>query len=104
MKNASVFLTFDNRRHNPITLFDAAASKTQIVALTPTYNNGELLEKLHAYTGDSTPEVASLITKIMNGELETKTDLAYKVAQENSLRKLGLALKEEYESLLKEED
>lgn len=104
MKNASVFLAFDNRRYNPITLFDAAASKTQIVALSPLYNNKDLLRKLNAYVGDSTPEVASIITKIMNGELETKTELAYKVAQENSLRKLGLALKKNYDSLLKGED
>ena len=100
MKNASIYLSFDNRRHNPITLLDAAASKTQIVALSPTHHNEELLNKLHAYVGDSTPEVASIITNLLTGKLELKIKDAYKVAQENSLRKLGAVLKDEYTSLL----
>ena len=103
MKNASIYLAFDNRRHSPITLLDAAASRTQIVALNPVYRNDELLNKLHAYRGDSTPEVGSIITNIMNGNLEKHVEEAYEFAHENSLRKLGIALKKEYASLLKGE-
>lgn len=104
MKNASVYLTFDNRRHNPITLIDAAASKTQIVSLTPHYNNDELLNKLCALSGDSTPEVARIITNVMDGQIDTNIDKAYKFAQDNSLHKLGIALEKEYSSLLKGEN
>ena len=41
------------------------------------------------------------ITNIMNGKLETHVEEAYEFAHDNSLRKLGLALKKEYASLLK---
>lgn len=104
MKNASIYLSFDNTRHSPISLFDAASSSTQIVSLEPNGLNNEILQKLGAYTGKTIKDVANIINKLCNNELEFNTEKAKQVAQENSLKALGNALKEAYTSILKGEE
>lgn len=101
MKHASVFLSFDNSRHAPLTLLDAAASKTQIVALKPLGFNEETLKKTHAIVCENIDDVASAITKLMEGTIENHCEEAYNFACENSLTKLGKRLNEEYTKLLK---
>lgn len=100
MKCASIYLSLDNSHHCPITLLDAAASKTQIVALEPTKLNKEMLKKLNAYIGDNPSAVAEIINKLIKGELENKADLAYEYAKENSLENVGKRLVEIYQSLI----
>mgnify|MGYP003328083451 CR=1 FL=1 len=102
MKKASIYLSFDNMRHSPITLLDAASSGTQIVSLKPNGLNENILEKLGAYSGKTIKEVAGLIDKLLNDELEMNIAKAKQVARENSLKALGNALKEEYKIVMKE--
>ncbi len=100
MKCASIYLSLDNSHHSPITLLDAAASKTQVVALEPTKLNDEMLKNLHAYIGQSPEEVANIINKLISGELASTVDEAYKYAQENSLENVGKKLINLYNSLI----
>lgn len=104
MKNASIYLSFDNTRHSPITLFDAASSGTQIVSLRPNGLNDEILNKLGAYSGTTIKEVGEIINKYFNNELPSNVELAKQVAHENSLKALGKALQEKYNSILKGEE
>lgn len=101
MKNASIYLSFNNQRHSPISLFDAAGSNTQIVSLEPNGLNSDILNKLGAYSGKTIKEVGEIINKLFNNELKFNVSDAKKVAQENSLKALGNALKDEYNSILK---
>ena len=104
MKNASIYLSFDNSRHSPISLFDAASSSTQIVSLEPNGLNSEILNKLGAYTGKTIKEVGNIINKLFNNELEFNVSKAKQIAYDNSLKALGNALKEEYSSIMKGEE
>ena len=102
LKKAALYLSFDNRRHNPITLLDVAASKTQIVAMAPLYPNEEILKQMDPYIGKDEEEVAALITNLMEDKLPLRVEKAFKVAQENSIDKLGDKLVDLYEKLIKE--
>ena len=97
MANASIYLALDNSKHSPITLLDAMASKTQIVALSPTLLNEELLKLGHAYIGKDEDEVASYINKLYNGELKDNSEVAYQYACENSLKNVGKKLLKIYQ-------
>ena len=102
MKQASIYLSFDNSKHSPITLLDAASSKTQIVALKPLSYNEEILRETRAYTCEDIDEVVKTINGLMDGSLSYKIDEAYEFAKENSISRLGEKLKEEYEDILME--
>jgi 1,2-diacylglycerol-3-alpha-glucose alpha-1,2-glucosyltransferase len=104
MKKASIYLALDNSKHSPITLLDAAASKSQIVALAPTLLNEELLNDLHAYVGNNTKEVSEIINRLYTGDLKSTVDKAHVYAQKNSLMELGKRLKQIYESVLDRRD
>ncbi len=102
MKQASIYLSFDNSKHSPITLLDAASSKTQIVALEPLSYNEEILKETRAYTCANVGEVVLTIEGLMKGSLPFKVEEAYEFAKKNSLEKLGEELKEEYENIITE--
>lgn len=102
MKQASVYLAFDNRRHTPLPLMDAAASKTQIVALEPALANEEILKSLGAYIVYNEEMAADTIAQLIEGHLESHIKEAYKIATNNSLEAFGLSLEKIYDSLLKE--
>lgn len=104
MKNASIYLSFDNRRHSPITLFDAASSGTQIVSLKPNDLNNDILDKLGAYSGTTISEVCNIINQLFLNKLPFNVEQARKVAHENSLKALGNSLLEKYDSLMKGEE
>lgn len=103
MRNALAYLSFDNRRRSPLTLFDAAASKTQIISLKPNNYNEEILTKLKAVCCNTSYEVSKTIDAINNGEYINNVEQVYKVARANSLKKLGTKLIEIYNNLLKGE-
>ena len=92
MANASVYLALDNTRHSPITILDAMASKTQIVALLPTLQNTELLEQANAYIGESEEAIASILNNLHDGKFKNRSEDAYQVACENSLENVGKKL------------
>lgn len=100
MKKASCYLAFDNDKHAPITLLDVAASKTPIVALSPTGLNEELLNNLHAFKGNNADEVSDIINKVLSNEIQPPIDEAYEYAKKNSLIKLGEQLIHVYEEVL----
>lgn len=100
MKLASIYIALDNTKHSPITLLDAAASKTQIIALSPLSMNEELLKDLHAYTCDDINKMSELINNLLSGKLEFTIDQAYEYAKENSISKVGKKLIKVYEEIL----
>lgn len=100
LKNASIMLALDNSRHNPLTLLDAMASKTQIVALEPLYLNEEILKDAHAYIAKDEIEASEIIQKLINGKLKYHTEEAYKYACDNNLENTGKKLKTLYQKLL----
>ncbi len=102
IKNASIYLSLDNSKHSPLTLLDAAASKTQIVALEPLSYNEQILNETHAYTCDTIGKVIETLNGLLNGTLDYHTDEAYEFAKENSIEKLGESLKKEYTEILLE--
>ncbi len=104
MRKASIFLMLDNSRHSPITMYDAAASKTQLVSLKPLGYNEELLKEMRAYACEDEEEVVKTIDGLFEGKLPFNTKDAYKVAKEASLAKLGKILRSEYENILKESE
>ena len=100
MVNASIYLSLENKKHSPITLLDAAASKTQIVALEPTHLNKKILELTHAYIAKDENEVADIINKLNDGTLENRSSIAYEYAKENSLKNVGKKLIRIYQNLI----
>ncbi len=102
MKNAYIYLSLDNSKHSPLTLLDAAASKTQIVALEPLSYNEQILNETHAYTCESIEKVISTLNGLLNGTLTRHIDEAYEFAKENSIEKLGESLRKEYTEILLE--
>ena len=102
MKQTGVYLLLDNTRHCPITLLDAAASKTQIVALKPLGYNEELLKEMRAYACEDDDEIAKTIEGVLEGKIPSNVKEAYKFAKANSLANLGKTLRKEYEEVLME--
>ncbi len=100
MNKASIYLSIENNYHSPLTLLDAGASKTQVIALSPFKSNNEMLEKLHAYVAKSEDEAANLIIKYMNGKIKSYVEEAYNFAKANSVKKLGTNLKKIYQKLI----
>lgn len=100
MTKATIYLSLDNDNHSPLTLFDAAASKTQIIALEPLKSNKELLISLHAYIAKDTDEAANLINAYMEEKIPSRVNEAYRVAKNNSLTKLGDKLIHIYTNLI----
>ncbi len=100
MNKASIYLSIENNYHSPLTLLDAGASKTQIIALAPLKSNNEILEKLHAYVAQSEEEVIKLIVKYMNGKIKSNVEEAYNFAKANSIKKTGTNLKKIYQKLI----
>ena len=97
MANASIYLALDNTHHSPITILDAMASKTQIVALLPTLQNTELLEQAQAYIGESDEAIASILNNLHDGKFKNRSDIAYQVACDNSLQNVGKKLLKIYQ-------
>lgn len=102
MYKASIFLALDNTYHNPITLLDAAASKTQIVAVKPYELNESMFDELCAYKVNDVNEAIKIINQLSNNELEYKVDEAFETAKKHSLENVGKKLKEIYLSLMEE--
>ena len=100
MAKATIYLSIDNDYHSPLTLLDAAASKTQIIALEPLKGNKELLTSLKAYVAKDVDEVSNLINLYMEGKLTSHVNEAYRFAKNNSLNKLGDKLMHVYTKLI----
>lgn len=100
MKNASIMLALDNSKHNPITLLDAAASHTQVVALAPLYLNSEILDNVGAYVNEDIKGLSQTIDKLMSGKLKYNTDKAYKYAMDNNLENTGVKLINLYNKII----
>ena len=102
MKNAGIFLNLENSRHSPITLLDAAASKTQIIALKPFGYNEEILKDMRACMCENIDEVAKFINGIFEGKIPSSVKESYAYAKKNSLANLGKTLRNEYEQIIRE--
>lgn len=102
MKNAGIILNLENSRHNPISLLDAAASKTQIIALKPLGYNEEILKDMRAYMCEDIDEVAKLINGIFEEKIPNTIKDSYSFAKKNSLASLGKILREEYAQIITE--
>ncbi|MCF0117534.1 MAG: glycosyltransferase [Bacilli bacterium] len=100
MKKTSAFVSVDNSNHSPITIIDASAGKTPIVAMKPLGLNKELLDNVGALIAENEIEVANYINSIVEGNVATNEEKGFEYAKENSLFKLGEQLIEIYKSLL----
>ncbi len=102
MKHAKIYLMLDNSKHSPITLLDAAASKTQVIALKPLGYNEEILKEIRAYACDDVDDIAKTINELLENKLQSNVKEALKFARSNSLSNLGKSLRKEYEAVLME--
>lgn len=102
MKQAGIYLSLDNTRHAPITMLDAAASKTQIIALKPLGYNEEILKEMRAYACEDADEIVKTIVGVFEGKIPSTTKEAYKIAKQSSLANLGKMLRKEYEEVIME--
>lgn len=100
MDKASLYLDINNKYPSPITLLDAAASKTQIISLNSSELNNEMLTNLKAYITKTPDEVIKVIKGVMSGELENTSNEAYEFAKAHSLSNVGQDLVKIYQSLL----
>lgn len=100
MRMASVVLYLDNRHHSPISLLDAAASKTQVVSLGPAGLNEEYLEAIKANICNNIDDVTKVINEIATGKSKIVNAEAYEFAKENSLKVVGKQLITIYKNLL----
>lgn len=100
MKQSSIYLSLDNSSHSPIGLLDAAASKSQVIALSPTNENEEILNNVRAYVCEDEKDVANTITNLLENKIESHVDEAYEFAKNNSLKNLGEHLIEIYSRLI----
>ncbi len=100
MNKASIYLSIDNNYHAPLTLLDAAASKTQIIALSPLNSNEEILNKLGALVAKDEDEVSKLIVKFLNGKIKSHVVEAYNFAKNNSIKRLSNKLNKIYQTIL----
>ncbi len=96
MKNASLYLAIDNEKFSPMSLFDAACAKTQIIALEPLLYNREILISLGAIVATNLDDLATKIIEYMDGKIPSNTNKAYAYANRHSLLKLGKDLEKNY--------
>ena len=100
MNKASIYLSLENNYHSPLTLLDAAASKTQIIALNPLKGNKEMLTNLKAYVAEDEDRLATLVDKYMKGKIKSSVEEAYNFAKNNSIKKLANKLEKIYQELI----
>lgn len=102
MKCATIFLQLTNMSHSPISILDAAASKTQLVSISYKGLNEDYLDSCKCYYGDNAEELSKIINGLINNELKYTTEEAFEFAKNNSIENLGISLVQIYENLLRE--
>lgn len=102
MLNASCYLLLNESHPDCQTLFDAFASKTQVVAYGNQKCNPILKNKENCYIVSSPQKAGKLIESLSQGLEKSTIMQGYLLAKQNSLPNLAKKLKAIYADLLKE--
>lgn len=104
MINASVYLSFPAPRSDQLTVLDAMAAKTEVVAFGLPLEGDVIEDKKNAYCALTKEKVAKTIESYCAGKLAPTIIEGYRKAKSCSLDRVGQRLKADYESLLKDSE
>ena len=94
-----LFPTYEETEGIPI--IEACACKTNAIVRDIPIFDDWLTDGVNVYKAKDVDEFEVKIKKILNKELPSVSNEAYKVAKERDIKKIGLKLKEAYEEVLK---
>ena len=94
-----IFPTYEETEGIPI--IEACACKTKALIRDIPVFDGWLKDKVNVYKAKTIDEFEDKIKKIVNNELPSLEEEAYKVAKERDIKIIGKQLKEVYEEVLK---
>ena len=94
-----LFPTFEETEGIPI--IEACACKTNAIIRDIPIFDDWLIDGVNVYKAKDVDEFELKIKKLMNNELPSLTEEAYKVAKERDIKKIGDKLKSVYEEVLK---
>ncbi len=100
MMNALAYILPGYTMSGVVTLMDAMASKTQIIALNKTIFKDEIIDGETGYVCLSGMDLINTLTKFLNKEIPSTVEKAYQIAMDLPLEKLGIFLKNHYEHLI----
>ena len=84
-----------------IVVLEALACKAQVVVRDIPVFEGWLKTEINCYKGEHVDAFVKILTALVTGEQLSTVEAGYEVAEERSLFKIGLKLKETYEQVLK---
>lgn len=97
-----IFPTLEETEGIPI--IEACACKTKALIRDIPVFDGWLSDGVNVYKAKDIDEFEDKIKKIIDGKLPDITDNAYKIAKKKDIKRVGLELKEVYESVIKMDD
>ncbi|MCX5775024.1 MAG: glycosyltransferase [Firmicutes bacterium] len=97
--NANVFFVPSYVKAGTVSFLDAMAAKCQIIARESAVYADMLTNKKEAHICKTTSECEKKLGSFLDGKLESTVDAAYELAQTVDLKKVGMALKDIYDSL-----
>ena len=83
-----------------ITIIEAASCKTNMIVRDIPVFNGWLINKKNVYMAKSIDEFKQKIEELINGEIQSLSEEAYKIAIERKSENIGKQLKETYNEVL----
>lgn len=83
-----------------ITIIESASCKTNMIVRDIPVFNGWLVDKKNVYMAKSIDEFKQKIEEIINGEIQSLSEEAYKIAIERKSENIGKKLKETYSEVL----
>lgn len=83
-----------------ITIIESASCKTNMIVRDIPVFNGWLVDKKNVYMAKSIDEFKQKIEEIINGEIQSLSEEAYKIAIERKSKNIGKKLKETYSEVL----
>ncbi len=83
-----------------ITIIESASCKTNMIVRDIPVFNGWLINKKNVYMAKSIDEFKQKIEEIINGEIQSLSEEAYKIAIERKSENIGKKLKETYSEVL----
>ncbi len=99
---ADAYLTLNSRKTDSVSLLEAFAAKTQVIAMEDHPYEPLIKDGATAWVATSVEQVANCLKALTKGEKESTVSCAYEVAKQRAIERSALKLKRIYQKLLYE--
>ena len=101
MNGCNLYLFPTKEETEGIPIIEAAACKTNTIVRDIPIFEDDFIDGKNIYKAKTVDEFVNKINNLLSGKLKSVSNNAYKIAQERSIKNVGINLKKIYEDLLK---